>query len=398
VLIEELDDSALVSQETVGDIDWVDSESASLDEVPSWLDEIGFEATEDSTAGEQQTAAEGILATSGMIDIGLRESDYNGQAEHEEGPSLGQEQLGDDLSDLVDEFQVIDAGAGEYPGLAEETTESEVEEWSWEQPKAATDEGFVPVPERSDEYDNSVERPIEAAGVASIEQKADDSSDELWADAMEELSKVVDESLDEDNLDHYRPTEGSDSEEFSADGWYDEITNERNVTDELPDWLQNSVESTQEMDAPAAQDLQEWMDDLPDESKETKQSTSNIPAQSTDPLRSHAPILSADSSIRDDLVDDVPSSDSLGGNLADPLSDNSAESEDPVESSSDELTDVWMSHPPGDSAIWLDEIAAEETLSRNEPDAELNVTGVGQQDQESEDQGEDQEENASNES
>jgi hypothetical protein len=392
VLIEELDDAALVSQEVVKEIDW--SDSGATDEVPSWLDELSFDPPDDSIADEQQPASEDFPPTSGMMEIGLKEIDEHGQAKNEEFLSFDQDQLERELFNVGDEDQL--AATGDQAELDSEFSASELEEWSWESSEAAPDEGLVSDFEKSDENDSSVEVPSEATVAEPNEQMADDFSDELWADAMEELSKVVDENSLEVNIDHNQPTEGSGGEDLSADGWFDEITSDRNVTDELPGWLQDSVESTQEIDGPPAQDLEEWMDELPDESKEPKESTTNIPAQATEALRSQGPILPADRSIMDDLENEVSSQNMLDVNLGAQLSDNLAESELHIENSFDESADDWSNRPPGDSAIWLDEIAAEETADWNELDAEINAPGVGRQEQESEDQEEDNEETSSN--
>jgi hypothetical protein len=98
----------------------------------------------------------------------------------------------------------------------------------------------------------------------------------------------------------------------------------------------------------------------------------------------------------DDLENEVSSQNMLDVNLGAQLSDNLAESELHIENSFDESADDWSNRPPGDSAIWLDEIAAEETADWNELDAEINAPGVGRQEQESEDQEEDNEETSSN--
>jgi tetratricopeptide (TPR) repeat protein len=389
IFIEELNDAALVAVGPSGDIDWSDSEAGTLDEVPSWLDELSFEPPDDVSLMEQQPVADEDTPTFLDSSKAQGEKDESDQSGQEEFPAIDPEQLESELFNMADDAEGMEAA--EDWGIDKDWLNSDPEDWSWEDSDAIEGGTFAPVLEESDGSGSPGETPSDLSAAGSTQLPEEYSSDDLWADAMDELSRTVSDDAANNNQDVAPAIKENDEEDLASNGWYDEIAEERDVTGELPGWLQNSVEATQENDSQFPQNIDQLLDELPEESGETVESDSNDSTSAKETLQSSGQILTADNSINDISDEEISSPNSLLEDLSGNLADGEAEPQFQSDHSLDDITEDWLSHPPGESAIWLDEIAAENQFDPNRDDLELDKPDPGQKLANGEDEADDHE-------
>lgn len=342
IVVEELDESITVSNKSDQEVDWLIEPDFEQEEAHTWLDEIEIPVNIDDRSPideDPNLPAEGLAQ---WFDEDESMAGDDVESIEVEAPASEEVDLFEsEFLDMVGDFdEDSDIFGGRETAVGQE----------------AFVEGFV-AQEESTGFDFDVgDIESESASGGALDQIAKTDAtldeDELWADALEEFSSIVDQEQKQE-LNQTDKLEATASLAGEAEGWFDEVTIRKNVTDELPEWLLDSIELNQD-EGEASLKFEEIAQV---ESNEEE----SLPIAPLDEGL-HPEEVSDLGESQDDLKDigiDSGQFEESEEIEAEPLDwQGSADDLEPEapEPPATTFGSEWLANPPGESALWLEEL------------------------------------------